>query len=150
MTQIPATSPVDAAMQSTSANRFSEMSSEDFIRIIFTELANQDPLAPSDSSALLQQLNSIRSIESDMQLIDQLKSLVTENQLAAASNLIGKHVTGLTINSDAVEGNVVSISREGDTIAIKLDNGYSIPFESIDTISQAVPKVTPGVGTNAG
>ena len=150
MTQIPATSPVDSALQSTSVNRFSDMSSEDFIRIIFTELANQDPLAPNDSGALLQQISSIRSIESDMQLIEQLKSLVTENQLAAASNLIGKHVTGLTINSDAVEGNVVSISREGETIAIKLDNGYSIPFESIDTISQAVPKPTAGVGTNAG
>ncbi|MCH8824684.1 MAG: hypothetical protein IH984_14390 [Planctomycetes bacterium] len=150
MTQIPATSPVDSALQSTSVNRFSDMSSEDFIRIIFTELANQDPLAPNDSGALLQQISSIRSIESDMQLIEQLKSLVTENQLAAASNLIGKHVTGLTINSDAVEGNVVSISREGETIAIKLDNGYSIPFESIDTISAAVPKPTTGVGTNAG
>ena len=150
MTQIPATSPVDSALQSTSVNRFSDMSSEDFIRIIFTELANQDPLAPNDSGALLQQISSIRSIESDMQLIEQLKSLVTENQLAAASNLIGKHVTGLTEFNDAVEGNVVSISREGDTIAIKLDNGYSIPFESIDTISQAVPKPTPGVGTNAG
>lgn len=150
MTQIPATSPVDSALQSTSANRFSEMSSEDFIRIIFTELANQDPLAPNDSAALLQQLNSIRSIESDMQLIDQLKSLVTENQLAAASNLIGKHVTGLTEFSDAVEGNVVSISREGETIAIKLDNGYSIPFESIDTISEAVSRGTPGVGTITG
>lgn len=150
MTQIPATSPVDAALQSTSANRFSEMSSEDFIRIIFTELANQDPFAPNDSGALLQQLNSIRSIESDMQLIDQLKSLVTENQLAAASNLIGKHVTGLTANNDAVEGNVVAISREGDSVSIQLDNGYSIPFESIDTISQAIPMGTPGVGTNAG
>ncbi len=150
MTQIPATSPADLALQSTTTNRFSDMSSEDFIRIIFTELANQDPLAPNDSGALLQQLSSIRSIESDMQLIDQLKSLVTENQLAAASNLIGKHVTGLTINSDAVEGNVVSISREGETIAIKLDNGYSIPFESIDTISAAIPKPTTGVGTNAG
>lgn len=150
MTQIPATSPVDSALQSTSVNRFSDMSSEDFIRIIFTELANQDPLAPNDSGALLQQISSIRSIESDMQLIEQLKSLVTENQLAAASNLIGKHVTGLTEFNDAVEGNVVSISREGDTIAIKLDNGYSIPFESIDTISQAVPKPTPGVGTNTG
>ncbi len=139
MTQIPATSPADAALQSTSVNRFSEMSSEDFIRIIFTELANQDPRAPNDSGALLEQLNSIRSIESDMQLIEQLKSLVTENQLAAASNLIGKHVTGLTEFSDAVEGNVVSISREGETIAIKLDNGYTIPFESIDTISEAVP-----------
>ena len=46
------------------ASRFNELASEDFIQIIFTELTNQDPLAPNDTSALLDQLNSIRSIES--------------------------------------------------------------------------------------
>ena len=109
MTQIPATNPLDAVARPNVGNRFSAMSSEDFVRIIFTELANQDPLAPNDSNALLQQLSSLRSIESDIQLIDQLKSLVTENQLAAGSSLIGKFVTGLTATNDRVSGNVRSV-----------------------------------------
>jgi len=120
-------------------NRFSDMSSEDFVRIIFAELANQDPLAPSDSNAMLQQLNSIRSIESDIQLIEQLKSLVTENQLAAGSNLIGKFVTGLTGTSDRVSGYVRSVSREGDSVVLQLDNGFFVPFESLATIHDTDP-----------
>ena len=134
MTQIPATNPLDAVARPNVGNRFSAMSSEDFVRIIFTELANQDPLAPNDSNALLQQLSSLRSIESDIQLIDQLKSLVTESQLAAGSNLIGKFVTGLTATNDRVSGHVQSVSREGDSVALKLDNGFTVPFESLDTI----------------
>jgi len=120
-------------------SRFSDMSSEDFVRIIFAELANQDPLAPSDSNAMLQQLNSIRSIESDIQLIEQLKSLVTENQLAAGSNLIGKFVTGLTGTSDRVSGYVRSVSREGDSVVLQLDNGFFVPFESLATIHDTDP-----------
>ncbi len=139
MTQIPATNPLDNVVRSNVGNRFSDMSSEDFVRIIFTELANQDPLAPSDSTALLQQLNSIRSIESDIQLIEQLKSLVTENQLAAGSNLIGKFVTGLTASNDRVSGYVRSVSREGDSVVLELDSGFIVPFESLDTIHDTDP-----------
>ena len=139
MTQIPATNPLDTVVRPNVGSRFSDMSTEDFIRIIFAELANQDPLAPSDSTALLQQLNSIRSIESDLQLIDQLKALVTENQLAAGSNLIGKFVTGLTASSDRVSGQVRSVSREGDSVVLTLDNGFSVPFDSLDTIHDTDP-----------
>ena len=39
------------------SNRFNELSSEDFMKIIFTELQQQDPFEPNDSSALLEQLN---------------------------------------------------------------------------------------------
>lgn len=59
---------------SSTPSRFSDMSSEDFIKIIFTELSNQDPFQPNDSAALLKQLDSIRSIESDVKLTDQLQS----------------------------------------------------------------------------
>ena len=65
------------------------------MKIIFTELQQQDPFKPNDSSALLDQLNSIRQIESDMQLTEQLESIVFQNQLASASNMIGKVVQGL-------------------------------------------------------
>lgn len=116
------------------ANRFNEMSSEDFIKIIFTELSNQDPFQPNDSAALLEQLNSIRSIESDIKLTDQLKSLVTENQLASASTMIGKFVGGLTADNDRVAGFVVSAIRQGDEIHVELDNGWVLPISNVETV----------------
>ena len=70
------------------------LDSEEFLNIMFTELQNQDPFEPNDSSALLEQLNSIRSIESDMALTSQLESIVFQNQLAGASNLIGRYIQG--------------------------------------------------------
>lgn len=115
-------------------NQFSEMSSEDFIKIIFTELANQDPFEPTDSAALLQQLNSIRSIESDVRLTQQLQALVQENQLASAGNLIGKIVGGLTENNDRVAGWVVSVHREGSAVYLELDTGWLMPMKGVETI----------------
>ncbi len=139
MTQIPSNPVVDSALRPPPVNRFSEMSSEDFLRIIFTELSNQDPFEPNDSSALLDQLNSIRSIESDIQLIDQLKSLVTDNQFAWAANLIGKHITGLSTTNDPVEGRVVSVVRQGEEVSLELDNGWLVPIGSVQTVNEAAP-----------
>lgn len=136
MTQIPAlTSPTNAGNAArTPTDRFSEMSSEDFIKIIFTELSNQDPFKPNDSSALLQQMSSIRSIESDLKLTDQLKSLVTQNQLSSAGGMIGKFVGGLTSDNNRVAGVVVAVSREGEDVNLELDNGWTVPINNVERV----------------
>jgi flagellar basal-body rod modification protein FlgD len=115
-------------------NGFNAMSSEEFMKIIFTELSHQDPFAPSDSSALLNQLSTIRSIESDVQLMDRLTSLVTENQLAAGSSMIGKFVGGLTEEHDRVAGTVVAVIREGDKISLELDSGWVLPLSNVESV----------------
>lgn len=134
MTQISAFNPADAALNAGGVNRFSEMTSEDFVRIIFTELSNQDPLEPNDTGALLDQLNSIRSIESDLQVVDQLESLVLENQLASAGNLLGKFLDGLTDNAERAQGYAISVVRRNDTVYLELDTGQLLPFGSVQSV----------------
>ena len=86
-----------AGANSVKGSRFNDLSSEEFIKIIFTELQNQDPFKPNDSGALLDQLNSIRSIESDIDMSKRLQSIVSQNQLSTAGGLIGKRVAGLNV-----------------------------------------------------
>ena len=116
------------------ASSFSSMNSEEFVKIIFTELQNQDPFQPNDSSALLEQLNSIRSIESDMALTDQLKAIVFQNQLSGAGNLIGRYVQGLSTEGTRVDGKVISVIRQGDAIGVELDTGWIIEVDQVELI----------------
>ncbi len=134
MSQVSGFNPVENALQRSTQSAFSEMSSEDFIKIIFTELSNQDPFDPNDSAALLEQISAIRSIESDLRLTQQLESLVLENQLASAGNLIGNFVGGLNTENDRVAGYVVSVIREGNTVNLELDNGWVMPIQNVETI----------------
>ncbi len=140
MSQISTFDPTAEALRSTTTSGFSSMKSEDFIRVIFAELANQDPFQPSDSAALLEQLSSIRSIESDLELMDQLKALVLENQLSSASNLIGRMVGGLSTTNDRVAGTVVSVIRQGDEVTLELDTGWLVPIESVEQILDVTPE----------
>ena len=113
---------------------FSGLDSEEFVKIIFTELQNQDPFSPNDSSALLEQLNSIRSIESDMALTTQLESIVFQNQLAGAGNLIGRYVQGMAPGGNRVDGQVISVIRQGDMIGVELDTGWVIDVDQVELI----------------
>ena len=139
MSQIPALNPTDTALRETSPNGFSSLSSADFIRIMFTELANQDPFQPSDSSALLDQMNSIRSIESNIQLMDRLDTLVFENKLSSAAILIGKTVQGLTDDGFRVEGRVDTVLRQGDEVTLQLDTGWRLSMDNIERIHASQP-----------
>lgn len=127
-------------------SRFSELTSEQFVKILFTELSNQDPLKPNDSNALLQQVSSIRSIESDLALQNKLQSVVTQNQLSTAGALLGKYVTGLSESLDPVEGTVRSVSQTKDGPVLVLASGARIPFESVNQIRD--PATTNNTQTN--
>ena len=61
------------------SDAFGALGSDEFLQIILTELTSQDPLSPNDTSALLDQISTIRSIESDIALGDRLDAIVTEN-----------------------------------------------------------------------
>lgn len=138
MSQIPSTTflPPEPTTR-TSTSRFNELSTEDFVKIMFTELTNQDPFQPNDSAALLQQLSSLRSIESDMSLASKLEAIVTQNELATAGNLIGQYVAGLTQDLNRVGGYVVSVLKAGNQVELELNNGWRVPIQNVDTIIDA-------------
>lgn len=116
----------------TGTNAFSELSSEEFVKIMFTELSNQDPLKPNDSTALLEQMSSLRSIQSDLELHTKLSDLIARNELAAATGLLGRAISGLDESNRRVAGVVRSVSRTPDGPVLNLDNGARVPFGGVD------------------
>ncbi|MGH7243681.1 MAG: flagellar hook capping FlgD N-terminal domain-containing protein [Phycisphaerales bacterium] len=119
---------------STKPTGFSALSSEQFTKIILTELGNQDPLSPSDTNALLQQLSSIRNIQSSMDLSEKLGSLVSDNQFSSASNMIGKIVGGVSTDNTRSMGKVSSISKTDDGVFLNLNTGKSIKLDNMDGV----------------
>lgn len=117
-------------------NAFSALNSEEFIKIIFSELSNQDPMQPNDSKDLLAQLSSLRSIQSDMDMSTRLDALVTQNELSAASGLIGRQISGLTDQYERVEGIVASVSRTSDGAVLTLRSGARVPMGMLDQVQE--------------
>ena len=117
-----------------STDAFSALTSGEFLQIIFTELTNQDPLAPNDTQSMLNQLSTLRSIESDTQMVDSLASLVTQSEFAAAGSLIGSLVSGITLDNRRVADLVVSVSMTQDGPVLNLFDGSRMFFRNVDEI----------------
>ena len=117
------------------ANGFAELSSGEFLKIILAELSNQDPLAPNDTAAILEQLSSIRNIESQVQLEDKLNTLVTQNAVAAGSQMIGSYVVGLDANNNKVEGLVESLSVQNNKPILKLAGGNELAADRVTEVT---------------
>ena len=113
---------------------YSGLKTEEFIKIMFTELSNQDPFKPNDSAAMLEQISSIRQIQSDIDMGKKLEALVGQNQLAGASGLIGKLVSGINDTNDRVIGLVVSVSRTDKGPVLNLDDGSRVAFGNVDEL----------------
>lgn len=121
---------------------FSSLTSEDFAQIIFTELGKQDPLAPNDTNALIQQISGIRSIQSNMDLTDKLSRLVSQNEFAGAATLIGKTVNGLSLDLNRVTGTVRSVTRTNEGTLLTLENGSRMLVDYMDSV--VAPAQEPG------
>lgn len=123
-----------ASVSVESGNRFNDLSSDEFVRIMVAELSNQDPFAPNDSAAILEQLSSIRNIESQTSLHNQLEVLVSQNAIASASGLIGKTIVGLDVNNHRVEGLVTSLRIENGKPILVLEDGSTIPTDRLTAV----------------
>lgn len=110
------------------------LSSDEFFQLIFAELSNQDPLDPNDTNALLEQIANIRSIESDIDLVDKLSELVGQNELASGAGLIGRLVSGLSEANERVTGIVNSVSKTEHGVVLNLDGGLRVPMADLDRV----------------
>jgi flagellar basal-body rod modification protein FlgD len=131
----------------SSAAGVSGLSSDEFLKLLFTELSNQDPLEPNDTGALLEQIANIRSIQSDVDLGERLTDLVGHNELSAGSGLIGRMVSGLSEMNQRVTGVVHSVSKTEEGVVLNLQGGTRVPMTSVDRVladdGEEAPEETP-------
>src|SRR5919112_6013369 len=121
------TTPVQTTpSQNQLKNKNFELKTEDFIKMMITQLQNQDPLEPAKNEELLAQMSQIGQLQSTTQLQQSLKGLVLQNQIGAAGNLIGKQVEGLNDRNEKVTGLVNSVRVADEQVYLELDNGKTL------------------------
>lgn len=117
------------------------MKSEDFFRILVSELQQQDPFKPAETSDMINQVSQIRGIELSSQLNGTLEKFAQTQRATGASDLIGKYVytMGATDNGEPVtnEGVVTGVHFSNDgAAALELDSGVSVPIDDVVRVTE--------------
>jgi len=135
------TSPINNSQSSTNqvASSKFKLKAEDFIKMMVTQLQHQDPMEPAKNEELLAQMSQIGQLQSSTQLQESLKTLVLQNNIGSAGNLIGKKVNGLDSNGEPINGVVTAVRVESDQVSLDLDSGKSLSLSNIVSIAQMNP-----------
>jgi flagellar basal-body rod modification protein FlgD len=110
---------------------------QSFLTLLTTQLKNQDPTSPLDTSQFTQQITQMTGVEQQLlsnQLLQQL--VTTQGGVASSANLLGETVTAPGVNSgDPNISGVVSAVTEYDGQTMLTVGNYVVPIGSIISIS---------------
>ena len=139
-TSITPTAAVANATQSTAQQQLSGNFST-FLTLLTTQLKNQDPMSPMDSSQFTQQLVQFSQVEQQINTNDNLQSLISLAQGRSASDAVsylGKTVTITNGNAPLASGKAdwsyaLGTDSTATTLTVTDANGnvvYSTPGET--------------------
>ena len=132
MTTVPPVNPAvatGATAQKTLAGNF-----DTFLKLLTTQLQNQDPMSPMDSNQFTQQLVQFSQVEQQINTNDNLKTLITQGNAQSGSyavSYLGKAVTVTNgkaplANGQAAWGYKLDTAAASTTLTVTNETGQVV------------------------
>jgi Flagellar hook capping protein - N-terminal region len=126
------TSKDSSTSSSTSGNAINDIDMNTFLKLMITELQQQDPLNPMDNKDMLNQIAQIRAVGASDQLTKTLNSVLLGQNITSATNLIGADVSALTDDGTAITGVVNRVAIDKGVPKIHVENSPSVVPSTAD------------------
>jgi flagellar basal-body rod modification protein FlgD len=101
--------------------------------MLVTELQQQDPTQPVDSSQILDQVSQIDQIQSNQSLTTTLNSVLLEQNVATGSSLLNQTIAGTDAKGNAVNGVVSQVSISSGAVQLQVGNS-TVPIANVTSI----------------
>ncbi|MFC4103563.1 flagellar hook capping FlgD N-terminal domain-containing protein [Paenibacillus xanthanilyticus] len=133
---ISGTSSAGSAQTSGVTNKTNTLGKDEFLKILVTQLKNQDPMQPLQDTDFIAQMAQFSSVEQLMNMSENMGKL--SQNLGLASSMIGKSVEWYQSdeNGTSVESGVVESIVVRDRVQYAVVDGLSIPLDKIVSIGQ--------------
>ncbi|MGM9486035.1 flagellar hook assembly protein FlgD [Ideonella sp. YS5] len=119
----------------TSSTQSSNISMQDFLNILLTQLTYQDPLKPMDNQEFMAQLAQFTTLGQTQELSGKIDSLVSTQASMQAIGLIGRTVQ-FTTSEGTQTGTVASLSWAGTTPELSVNvSGITIGGISLSQVT---------------
>ncbi len=131
----PVSSSTGTSPATTGESVLGQLGSDAFLQLLVAQLKYQNPMNPSDSTAMLEQTAMFTTVETLQQIAAMNQTLMGFQEVTMAMGVVGKHVTALSLEGIQVEGNVESVRFTADGPFLNLDTGEEIPMVNVITVS---------------
>jgi len=132
---VSAVNPAAAQATSTSSSTTSlkSLNYDAFLQLLVTEMKNQDPTEPTDTSEYMAQLASFASVEQEIQTNSRLDQILSSLAMTQATGSIGKTVTSA---DGSTSGVVSSVKFYADSVKAILQDGSELTLGPGVTVSE--------------
>lgn len=110
------------------------VSKTDFLKLLTTQLTNQDPLNPTEDIDFTAQLAQLQALDEQMTMTKTMKSLRADTQMQAGTNMIGKYISGKDTAGASASGLVTRIVQNSDGVYCELANKQKVSVESVTNV----------------
>jgi flagellar basal-body rod modification protein FlgD len=132
MSALSALSAVQSAASSSAASAKNMVDYNMFLKLLVTEMKNQDPTKPMDSTEYVAQLANFSNVEQSVQTNKKLDQILQGTTISQAGSLIGRTLT----SADGLVSGVISQIRiYDDGLIAVLADGQEVPVTSGVSVS---------------
>jgi len=140
---IDATSSATAATTTTTTeSSLGQLDSDAFLKLLVAQMKYQNPLSPTDATAMMQQTAQFTTVETLQAISETNHALLGFQQTTLAMGTVGKEVNAYTIYGDLVTGTVDTVRFTADGPMLELDTGIDIPLANVIDVSTPPPADT--------
>lgn len=122
---------------------FGGMGPDAFLQLLVTQMRYQNPLSPSDPTAMMGQLASYAQVEALQNLQKGQAASATLTEAKLATDLVGKYVDAADATGTTVSGTVVAARFTADGPVLVLDNGGELTLSAITRVGSAPASTAP-------
>ncbi|MGA9595237.1 MAG: flagellar hook capping FlgD N-terminal domain-containing protein [Acidimicrobiia bacterium] len=125
--------PVTGASDQTTSvsSSLGQLDSDAFLKLLVAQMRYQNPLSPTDASAMLQQTAQFTTVETLKAISETNQALLGFQQTTLAMGTVGKEVSAYSVAGDAVTGVVDTVRFTADGPILELDSGIKIPLANV-------------------
>lgn len=99
---------------------------DDFLKLLITQLQNQDPSSPMDNSQFIAQMATFSTLEQMVNIGSKLDTIIannSKNSLVSGSELIGKKVMWKDSSDQEVSATVKSVLISNGQLQFEMNDG---------------------------
>ncbi|GKU82475.1 flagellar hook assembly protein FlgD [Niallia sp. NCCP-28] len=132
--------------EQTKATGNSALGKDDFLKILITQLQNQDPTKPLEDKDFIAQMATFSSLEQMTNMNTTMESFITlqtQSNLISYGQFVGKEVNWTKTETDnsgaetttSGTGKVASLAYKNDSVEFTLEDGTTLSPANISSIS---------------
>lgn len=138
---LPAGDTASASSSGSDVGTLNSVNASTFLQLLVSELQNQNPDDPADPTEFLTQTADFEEVEELSSLQTSVTSMVTAQQNASATSMLGMEVTGADSGGQSVSGLVtgVELTSSGPVLSV---SGSTVSYADVTEVSQPTTSAT--------